>query len=187
MKVADLQQHLADLGRLLEAAKAPNVVADLAAIREGLAPFREYSLKDFASFLPRAEAFSRGEVPVVAPKRQRTGGSKTATTPKENPTELAREVAQLYEQASSPTVTKERLDAVAARLKPLKKDDLLRVAAGIELKVAKSKTIDFIIEAIHNRILQRKGTTQRAGLIDRPSASGADGPVPAADPRLAIP
>src|ERR1700722_18332811 len=81
MKVADLQQHLADLGRLLEAAKAPNVVADLAAIREGLAPFREYSLKDFASFLPRAEAFSRGEVPVVAPKRQRTGGTKTATTP----------------------------------------------------------------------------------------------------------
>ncbi len=59
MKVADLQQHLADLARLLDSAGVKKeVVGDLNAIRDGLSPFRDLPLKGFADFLT-----SRGGLP----------------------------------------------------------------------------------------------------------------------------
>jgi hypothetical protein len=169
MKVSDLQQHLADLGRLLGAAKAAGVAAEFTAIGNALAPFQDYGLKEFGAFLVRAEAFSRGEVPVVPPKGGRGGARRTPAAVKEDAAVLVREVARLYEHAGSPDVTMEQIDAATARLASLKNEDLVAVAAGIELKdVRKGMKKDKIIEAIRNRIVQRKGAKQRAGLIDRP-------------------
>jgi hypothetical protein len=44
MKVADLQQHLADLGRLLQPTKAKDVAHDLAAVSEALGPLKDKTL-----------------------------------------------------------------------------------------------------------------------------------------------
>src|SRR5262245_30537592 len=114
MKVAELQQHLADLARLLEGAGVKKeVVGDLNAIRDGLAPFSDLPLKGFADFLIRAEAYrSSGEVPTgktAAKKSSGKGGTKAA--PPDVPS-LAREVKQLYDQATAPSTTEASIDAV---------------------------------------------------------------------------
>ena len=183
MKVADLQQHLADLGRLLEASGAKTVAADLAAIRDGLGPFRELPLKGFAEFLARAEAYSRGEVPLAPPKGGRSSGSKPASsraakTPAPDVGILAREVRELYDRVADPAVTAEQIDALAGRLGGLTKDGLVAVAEVIDLKGMKAKTKPDILGAIRQRFHARKGATQRAGLLDRPAvASTSDGPL----------
>jgi hypothetical protein len=173
MKVADLQQHLADLRRLLEASGArAGAVAELVSVNNALAPFRDHSLKDFAAFLVRAEAFSRGEVPVAQPKGRRAGaGAAGGSAAKATATDvgaLAREIRALYDRAADPTVTAETINHAAGRLGGLDKAGLVEVAEGIDLKGMKSKTKGGILDAIRQRIISRKGGSQRAGLIDRP-------------------
>jgi hypothetical protein len=170
MSVADLQQYLADLARLLEAGGARGVAADLAAIRDGLAPFRGLTLRKFAEFLVRAEAFSRGEVPPATLRRGR-GGAKTAGSKKAtaDPAALGREVQGLFERAADPAVTAEQIEAAVGRLGGLTKDVLVAVAEAIGLQGMRSKKKDDIQAAIRHRLLARKGTSVRTGLIDRPA------------------
>src|SRR5947209_7564307 len=97
MKVADLQQHLADLARLLEVSGAKTVAGDLAAIRDGLAPFRELPLKGFAEFLARADEYRRGGGVPVKPPKGSGSGKKVAAQGETKPPplgagDLAREV-----------------------------------------------------------------------------------------------
>lgn len=174
MNVADLRQHLADLGKLMASSGAKPVAADLAAICDGLAPFEWVSLKDFAAFLVRADAYSRGEVPVVPPKKARKVAGPTQVAPDVDVEAICREMRDLYDRAADPTTTAAIVDGTIGKLNGLKKDDLIQVAAAIELKVAKSKKAGDIIAAIRQRVIARKGATQRAGLLDRP-ASGGDG------------
>jgi hypothetical protein len=172
MKVADLQQHLADLGRMLEAAGAKSVATDLAAIQKGLSPFRELPLKGFADFLVRAEAYrAGGEVPPVAPKSGGKGkgaAAKAAAKPAlPDAAALAQEVRSLYDRAADPAVTAEQIDALGGRLAGLTKDGLVAVAEAIDMRGMKSKKKDEILAAIQNRIRTRKGATQKVGMIDR--------------------
>src|SRR5262245_32557837 len=110
MNVADLQRHLAELRRMLEAAGVKGaVISDLDAIGEGLRPFQQHSLRDFAGFLIRAEAFSRGEVPVTPPKGRRPSATpRPGAKPKSplaDPTTLAQEAKRIYDQAADSSVT----------------------------------------------------------------------------------
>jgi hypothetical protein len=171
VKVADLQQHLADLTRLLESSGAKVVATDLAAIRDGLAPFRELPLKEFAGFLVRAEAYSRGEVPVAAPKGTR-GAPKAKAAPKIKPppadaNAVCAEIKEMYERAANPTVSAEQIEAACGRARGLSKQAVLTIAEEIGLKGFKSKSKDAILNAIRQRIFGRKGGTIRAGLTDR--------------------
>jgi hypothetical protein len=168
VKVADLQQHLADLARLLEASGAKAVAGDLAAIGKGLAPFRELPLKSFAAFLTKAEAYSGGEVPLARPAGQRSAAKRAAKAPGPGAEAMANEARELYERAADPAVTLEEIDRLASRLGSLSKDGLAAVAEGIGLKGIRAKTKGFIQEAIRSRITARKGTAQRVGLLDRP-------------------
>ncbi len=189
MNVANLRQYLADLKRMLDVAgvKGP-IIEDLAAIDAGLKPFEAHSLKDFADFLVRAEAFSRGEVPVKPLKGQRrTVSSPSTSKPKTANADLAslaQEAKRIYDQAPSESLTVEMIDALADRLKPLTTADLTTVAATLNLKVARSATKGKIVDAIRKWILDRKGSAQRAGLLDRPTMprptpAGGEGGGPA--------
>jgi hypothetical protein len=185
MRVADLQRHLADLARLLESAGVKKeVVGDLNAIRDGLAPFLDLPLRGFADFLTRAEAYRRGgEVPVAAPKTtaRKAGGRAAAAGPAVDVQAVARQVRQLYDQAADLSTTEAGIDAVLARLEPLDKKGLVAVADAIELKGVGSKTKPQIVAAIRQRIVARKGSSQRVGLLDRPvpAPAGLPGPSPA--------
>lgn len=171
MKVADLQQHLMHVRQLLEAAGAGSkITSDIISIGQGLQPFREFGLKEFADFLIRAEAYSRGEVP-IAPSKKGKGTPKTTTQAATKPdvAALAAEAKQLYEQASASSTTLEMIEHLASRISGLDKKGLTEVAMAIDLKIASSTTKPAILQAIRNRIIDRKGSFQRAGLLDRPT------------------
>ncbi len=172
MNVSDLQQILAALGPLLEPFGVKGTsLADLKTIRDGLAPFSQLSLKDFASFLGRAHAYSRGEVPIKPPRGGGSGAKPTARTAVDV-SAIAMEVRGLYDRASDPATTVEMIEEKTAQLNQLNKESLVIVADAIELRGMKAKKKDDIAAAIRQRIRERKGATQRAGLIDRPSPPG---------------
>jgi hypothetical protein len=172
MKMADLKQHLADLTKVLDSAGAgKGVIADLRSIVEGLAPFNEFALKDFAGFLVRAEAYSRGEVLVKGIKAPPKSPSKSgAKGTQGDPATLAQEAKRVYEEAAYPTVTVEIIDSLAGRIGNLSKDGMLTVAAALDLRFSKAATKGSVVDAIRKRILDRKGVFQRTGLLGRSSA-----------------
>jgi len=166
VKVADLQQHLSDLSRLLDASGAKQVATDLNAIQAGLTPFREQPLKTFAEFLVRAEAYSRGEVPLVPPKttRPRTTGARKA---KVDPAEAVQRLCQLYDRAGDPSVSAEEIETGLQALEELNKDGLLKAADALEIKGLSRKKVQEIREAVRQKVINRRGAAQRASMIDQ--------------------
>lgn len=165
MNVADLQQLLDNVGRLLATAGAKAApLAELTAFREGLAPFQALSLKKLTELLTQADAAARG-APAAPGRGRRSRGS---STDRPDPETMMREVKALYERATDPLITETDIEAVLARLKPLTKDALLSVATGIELKVLKSKSKDSILGEIRQRILARRSVHQRSQLLGHP-------------------
>jgi hypothetical protein len=169
MNVSDLQQHLIDLGRLLDSAGAGKTVpADLSTIARGLTPFRSLTLKEFADFLARADAFSRGEAPAVPLKAGRNSGRAGKTKKQAVDVDaIAAEVRALDERATDANVSEDDIRTVADKLAPLKKAQLCAVAGAIGFKPQKSLTVPQIREAIINRIIDRRGSFTRAGMINR--------------------
>src|SRR5262249_48319077 len=136
MNVSDLQQLLANLAPLLETFGAKTAaVADLKAVRDGLAPFSQLSLKDFAGFLARANAYQQnGEVPVKPPRGSGSGTAGTRRAPGRAPATgcpppdvaaVAQQVRALYERAADPATTDEVIDQQTASLGQLSKDGLV--------------------------------------------------------------
>jgi hypothetical protein len=165
MKVADLQQHLAELARLLEAAGTKKgVVSDLEALREGLEPFREQTLRDLAGLLQRV---GRSEESADGGGKKKTRAPKASAASSPVAEELTRQTRDLYELAASPAVTEEQIDALADQLRDLSGAELVGVAAAIGLKVAKSSSKSATVKAIRKRIVDRKGASQLASLVDR--------------------
>jgi len=165
MNVSGLQQHLADLARLLEASGAKPIAADLTSISEGLAPFKDAPLKEFADFLGRAVAFTRGETPDVPLSKPKGGGKTPAKkAPAVDHDALARELHGLYERAASPDVTTDQIAGLIARLAPLSVPKLTTLGQQIGI-TAKKKTKQDLIDAIQQRILTRKGSALRSAMI----------------------
>ncbi|MFL5240670.1 MAG: hypothetical protein ACJ8FY_01055 [Gemmataceae bacterium] len=166
MIVADLQQHLVHMGSWLAAAGVKgNPQPDLKAVVEGLTPFREYKLSDFAAFLTRAETFVRtGQLPVKGGGR--SSSPRRPKTPAPDAAQLSQEALSLYQRAADSAVTKEHIDAFLSRLGKLTKDGLLEIAQPLDIKLPKSATKSKILDEIQKRIVDRKRIYQRAGLIN---------------------
>jgi hypothetical protein len=166
VNVAHLQQHLADLGKLLQASGAGKaVVADLKAIADRLTAFREMPLSAFADFLDKAqEAVRKGEA-LQPPRKKATARIPAAKKqPNVDPAVLGVEVKNLYERAASPDVTDERINEVLAKLDGLKKKELELVAQGMQIPLKKSETIRSLIKEIRFWITDRRGKALRAVL-----------------------
>jgi hypothetical protein len=170
MKVADLQQYFNDLAKLIHATDGKKSAPELSKVAESLQPFRNYELAEFASFLARAEEYSRtGLIPVVNLKP----GSRSKPTGKPNPelAALRAEVVHLHGSASSPGVTIDSIDAVVPKLGKLNKNDLLSVAEVIGLVGMNSKSKADIVSAVVGRIKSIKQSSIRTSIIDRPGVS----------------
>jgi hypothetical protein len=167
MNVGDLQQHLVHMSSWLAAAGVKGTPQpDLKAMVEGLTPFRDHSLKDFAAFLIKAETFVRtGELPVKGGAR-RSASPRKPKAPPPDAAQLSQEALHLYQQAADSAVTKEHIDLLLGRVGQLTKDGLLGIAGALEIKLAKSATKSKILQEIQKRIFDRKAIYQRAGLIN---------------------
>jgi hypothetical protein len=166
VKVADLQQHLVDLAKLLDASGAKGVATDLNAIQTGLTPFRDVPLRTFADFLVRAEAYSRDPVPIVPPKTRQPRAS-TSRKAKADPAEVVERLRQLYERSGDPSVSTEELDQGLRLLGDLTKDGLLQVADALEIKGLSKKKVPEIREAVRQKVFNRRGASQRASMVDQ--------------------
>lgn len=161
MKVSDLQVILLRLDELLQTAggKRPG---ELAAFREGLEPFRDLTIKRFAAELRRLTDPDKADHPPALPRKSKAG--KTSGLDVD---EIAREVQTLYFRAAAPETTIDMIEETAKRLESLTKDALVKVAEGIELIGMDHKKKGSIVVAIKQRILSRKGASQKVSRIDR--------------------
>lgn len=161
MTVAELQKCLRSFGEILSSAGAKSpAVGELDLVRAKLEIFREQSLKDFADFLERAEAYWRsGEIPIkkVPTRRSSSGkaqGSQMAAR------DAALRVRDLYARATDSAVTREIVEATVQALNPLTKNELIDLAVQIEI-TQKLKTKSDILKALERKILDRKGAFVR--------------------------
>jgi hypothetical protein len=175
VNVADLQQHLTDLGRLLSASKASQVAKELSAIAEGLRPFREMTLPAFAKFLGQAHEYAAGGIlPTGQNKGSRSGGAKQTKVgqpggtrqPKAavDPQQVAERIRQVYDTAGDLSRPAEEVEEALRQLHELKRPGLIQAAEAIGLKVLKSDKVDAIRESIRQRVLERRGSAQRVNM-----------------------
>lgn len=162
MKVSDLQDLLTHVGHLLESAGGRGA-AELAEFRESLQPFRDFTAKEFSKQLVK---LANPDQP-----KPKAGGRKGKAGAVDLDA-LQRQVQHLYASAPDQSTTIEQIDEAMQRLEPLTKDALVMVAESIGLVGMKNlkKKAD-IVSAIRQRIVARKGTAQRANLLDRVPAS----------------
>jgi hypothetical protein len=154
MRVADLRSYLQALIPPLEASGArKDIIEDLGRAADGLKPFAEHTIKDFAGFLMRAEEFARtGVIPVQArpAAKPRAASTKSPHLTLDAASAL---VASIYDRATFDQLTHELIAAEVKRLDKLTAKDLSEVARRFELVPGKTKkaTLDAILEKISRR------------------------------------
>src|SRR5262249_6106040 len=132
--------------------------------------FRGLTLKQFAGDLRRLTDSGQ-------PTKSRKGRAGKIPTVSED--EMVRDVQGLYSRAAAPDTTYGQIDEMAKRLESLTKPALVRVAEGVELHGMANKKKDAIVAAIRQRLMSRKGASQKVSRIDRSPFANAE-PQPAA-------
>ena len=160
MRVADLQSFLRALSTPLAASGAKKeILDDLERACDGLKPFAEHQIKDFAGFLVRAEEYARtGIVPVQA-KPARAPRAPKPKVPALTLDDAHALVASLYDRCTSDDVTYEFITAEVQKLDKLTAKDLTEVAK--HFGVVPGKTKKGSLDAILDKITRRKTTHVR--------------------------
>jgi hypothetical protein len=144
----------------LDAAGAKkDIIEDLARAYEGLKPFREHSIKDFAGFLAQAEEYARtGVIPVQAkpPKAPRAAKLKVPALTLEDAKAL---VTSLYDRAIDDAITYEHIGTEIQKPDKLTAKHLGEVAKHFGLVPGKAK--EGLFDAIREKIERRKTTHVR--------------------------
>lgn len=166
MTVNQLDTVLRRLADLMEAAEGRlSGVKDVRDLADRLKPFAGLSLREFADFLVKAEAYSRGDLESVfgKPKPARTG--RAAKLPPD-PDRVPEAIAQLkthYDRALDPAVTADSVNAAVDPLKAFTLPELKQIASGCGFQQKFTKKDD-ILSALKKWVLQRKGSFDRASI-----------------------
>ena len=160
MRVADLQGYLRALKTPMEASGArKDIVDELERVCDGLAPFAEHQIKDFAGFLVRAEEYARTGILPVQAKPARAPRTPKAKVPAITLADAQALVDSLYETSTSDQVTYEFITAEVQKLDKLTAKDLIAVAKHFGVVPGKTKKAS--LEAILDKITRRKTTHVR--------------------------
>ena len=164
MTVNDLRDTLNQLVGLLRATDAKaGTIRELSEFIEETRRFHDLTLKGFVKLA------DVGRNP-PSPGRPSAGGrGKSGASGTPDAGALRDAVKNLYDRAADPTVTEEQIRVACAALGPLKKDQLVEVAATLGLLGVKVKNKDGIVAAITERLLDRKGSAIRKQMIHRPA------------------
>jgi hypothetical protein len=166
MNVDALSNFFNRAADLMEAAGAKGTPDEVREMARTLGVFGELSLKQFAEFLVKAEAFSRGDLESVFPKpkekKPRTPKTPKAAPDPEKVPNATRTLQTLYERALDPSVTEASVSNAIEPMEDFKLDELKRIAVdcGFKQKFANKKAV---LDALRKWILGRKGAFHRAG------------------------
>jgi hypothetical protein len=157
MKVANLQLFLRTLAEPLAASGAKQIAGELERACASLEPFREYSIKDFADFLAKAEEYSRTGV-LSAQGKRKEGAAKVIHS--QRILELAQQINALCEQAVDGDV---ELTDVEEELKQLDKALNAQevIALAQEVGAGKHKSKKAALQGIRLMIKDRKRSFER--------------------------
>ena len=160
MRVADLQSFLRALATPLAASGAKKeILDDLERTCDGLEPFAEHPVKDFAAFLVRAEEYTRTGIVPVQGKPARAPRTPKPKTPALTLEDASALVTSLYDRSTSDEVTYEHITKEVQRLDKLTAKDLGEVARHFGVVAGKTKKAT--LEAILDKITRRKTTHVR--------------------------
>ncbi len=160
MRVADLQNFLRALIPPLDASGAKKeIVEDLAHACDGLKPFGEHSIRDFAGFLAQAEEYARTGVIPVQGKPPKARRAATPKVPALTLVDAKVLVTSLYDRAIDDAITYEHISAEIKKLDKLTAKDLSEVAKHFGLVPGKAKKGS--LDAIREKIERRKTTHAR--------------------------
>jgi hypothetical protein len=172
--VADLQQHLTDLGRLLQASGAKQVADELVGVAAHLTPFRSHRLTDFGRFLAQANEYATsGTLPVVAAKGRAGAAKAGPAAPRAEPAAVAEAVRRVYDRAGDLSLGEAEIDAALGPVASLPMAGLKIVAAVLELKLPPKAKVDEARQLIRQKVFNRRGAAQRSGMTGLPPSSGA--------------
>lgn len=174
MTVAQLQQVITDLARLLESAGLTRTAfTEVTTFTEKLDKFRDLKLSTFADLLDRLSLDG-----AVTAKTGGSTGRKSGSGPAVDVDAVVAEAGRLYDHASDPGIPGEQFHALVDQLDRMGKADLQRVAERIGMKVPKSITVPKLKDAVYGRIEGRRGASIRRQLLDRPADGGLSPAAP---------
>ena len=157
MKVSELELFLSALAQPLSSSGAKSAGDELLRASKALIPFREQSVSQFADFLIKAEEYQR--TGIVSTKQKAVKKSPAIDESKVDAA-LSR-IKELYEKATASGNEFDDLKKeVTAITKPLKKNEVLRVAKGFSLEQS-FRTKTMAVEAIQKKIVARKDSFLR--------------------------
>jgi predicted site-specific integrase-resolvase len=129
------------------------ILDDLERACDGLKPFAEHQIKDFAGFLVRAEEYSRTGVLPVQAKPVRAPRTPKEKVPALTLADAQALVTSLYDRSTSDEVTYDLISAEVKKLDKLTAKDLSEVAKHFGVVPGKTKkaSLDSILEKITRR------------------------------------
>lgn len=160
MNVENLLKFLHTLEEPIRAIGGTKVANELNEVCDGLRPFGELPIGQFAEFLRNADHYAKtGEVPLKATASKARAKAKAIDAEKVKT--ASQTVSGLYERAIDEGVDYSHIEAELKKLdKSLSKDEA--VALAKEFNIAKSVTTKkAAFEAIQARIFDRKQSFQR--------------------------
>lgn len=158
MNVTNLLRFLQTLEEPLRASGGAKVANELIEVCDGLRPFGEMNITQFAAFLRNADHYAKtGEVPVTASKTKK----QSKPVDLEKVRSAAQTITDLYERAIDDGLDYSEIEAQIKQLdKKLTKEEAIALAKEVNIaRSVKSKKDAFA--AIQSRIFDRKQSYQR--------------------------
>lgn len=137
------------------------VVNEIEAACQGLGPFEDQSIKDFATFLAQAEHYHRsGE---HLPKAKATPKKAAAKATGMTADDALQTLRDLYDRAADDGMSHGQIHEEVLKLNKLNKGDLDKVIQDFGLSKAKTKPL--ALEAIEKKISDRRNSHLRVQSI----------------------
>lgn len=180
MNVAALQSFLKNTATILEQAEGRTIAKELEQVCQGLEPFKELRVKEFAEFLVRAEQYTRDPNLLLLGR----GRSRRAVQPinAEKVRTAALAIRALEDRATDDSVSLADIKAQLIQVgQPLTKEEAVEVAKEVGVTPSRM-TRAAALREIRHRLEDRKRAASSGRRQPTPAVANAPGSVPTPTP-----
>jgi len=156
MNVAALQSFLKNLATVMEQAEGRTIARELEQVCQGLEPFKELRIKEFAEFLIRAEQYTRDPNLLQMGRTRSRRAAQPIDGEKVRTTAIA--IRSLEERAADGSITLNDIKTQLGQIgEPLTKEEALEVAKEVGVTPT-HQTKAAALREIRHRLEERKRT-----------------------------